>query len=189
MLKLPLIPLGLGLVIAVAVATLAGCSNYPQMPAVAHVDLDRFMGEWYVIAAIPSPPERDAYNAVESYEPRPNGKIQVLFRYRDGSFDGKLKTMHPVGTVQPNSGNAIWGMQFIWPIQAEYVIAHLESDYGAVIVGRSKRDYVWIMARTPTIPDAQYKMLEAKVGELGYATKDLRKVPQQWPEKMSANEN
>ena len=125
----------------------------------------------------------------ESYGARPNGKIQVTFRYREGGFDGKLKTMHPVGTVQPDSSNAIWGMQFIWPINAEYVITHLESDYGAVIVGRSKRDYVWIMARTPTIPDAQYKTLEAKVAALGYATKDLRKVPQQWPEKTPANEN
>jgi apolipoprotein D and lipocalin family protein len=84
--------------------------------------------------------------------------------------------------VQPNTGNAIWGMQFIWPIQAEYVIAHLESDYSATIVGRSKRDYVWIMARTPSIPDAEYKQMVARVVALGYSIEKLRKVPQQWPE-------
>jgi apolipoprotein D and lipocalin family protein len=138
------------------------------------------MGDWYVIAAIPSWPERNAYNAVESYARLPDGKIQTTFRYRDGGFDGKLKTMRPVGTVRADSGNAIWGMQFIWPIQAEYVVTYLDSDYRTVIIGRSKRDYVWIMSRTPVIADQEYDRLKARVGALGYITKDLRRVPQQW---------
>jgi len=167
-------------------AALAGCASYPPMPPVAHVDLDRFMGDWYVIASIPSRPEKDAYNAIESYKLRPDGKIQTTFRYRDGSFDSELKTMHPVGTVVKDSGNAVWGMEFIWPIQAEYVIAYLEPDYGAVIVGRSKRDYVWIMARAPVIPPAQYDRLVAQVVALGYSAPDLRKVPQRWPEPPQA---
>jgi apolipoprotein D and lipocalin family protein len=168
--------------IALAAAVLAGCGSAPQMPPVAHVDIDRFMGRWYVIAAIPSPPEREAFNAVETYVLRSDGKIQTTFRYRDGAYDGKLKSMHPVGIVQPDTGNAIWGMQFIWPINAEYVIAHLEPDYSAAIVGRSKRDYVWIMARTPVIPEAEYKKMVARVAALGYSLGKLRKVPQQWPE-------
>jgi apolipoprotein D and lipocalin family protein len=167
---------------ALAVSSLAGCSTYSPMPPVSQVDLNRFMGDWYVIAAIPSWPERNAYNAVESYSQLPDGKIQTVFRYREGGFDSKLKTMRPVGTVQANSGNAIWGMQFIWPIKAEYVIAYLDPDYRTVIVGRSKRDYVWIMSRTPTLPEAQYALLEKQVAALGYSVQDLRKVPQQWPE-------
>jgi apolipoprotein D and lipocalin family protein len=61
------------------------------------------------------------------------------------------------------------------------VIAHLESDYSATIVSRSKRDYVWIMARTPSIPEAEYKQLAARVVALGYSLEKLRKVPQRWP--------
>lgn len=166
-----------------ALGSLAGCSSPPPMPAVAQVDLPRFMGDWYVIAAIPSWPERDAYNAVESYALRPDGKIQTTFRFREGSFDSELKTMRPVGTVRPGTGNGVWGMQFIWPIDAEYVIAHLDADYREVIVGRSKRDYVWIMARTPELTPAQYDGLTARVAALGYDTGKLRRVPQRWPEK------
>jgi apolipoprotein D and lipocalin family protein len=165
---------------ALTIFSLAACSSYPPMPPVAQVDLDRFMGDWYVIAAIPSWPERNAYNAVESYARLPDGKIQTTFRYRDDGFDGKLKTMRPVGTVQADSGNAIWGMQFIWPIKAEYVVTYLDSDYRTVIIGRSKRDYVWIMSRTPVLADQDYDRLKARVGALGYATKALRRVPQQW---------
>jgi apolipoprotein D and lipocalin family protein len=168
---------------SLAVATLAGCTrNVEPMPHVPHVELSRFMGDWYVIAAIPSYPEKDAYNAVESYRLRPDGRVQTTFRYRDGGFDGALKTMHPVGTVRPGSGNAIWGMQFIWPIRAEYVVAYLDDDYRETIIGRSKRDYVWIMARTPSIPAADYAALLKRVQQLGYSLDGLRKVPQRWPE-------
>jgi apolipoprotein D and lipocalin family protein len=171
-----------GLAVLAALAALAGCSSPPPMPPVNNVDIKRFMGDWYVIAGIPTWPERQSYNAVESYALLPDGRIQTTFRYRHGGFDAKVKTMRPVGTVEPDTGNAIWGMQFIWPIQAEYVIAYLDDDYQQTIIGRSKRDYVWIMARTPNLPPADYARLVEKVRELGYDTAELRPVPQQWPE-------
>lgn len=168
--------------LALACAALAGCSSNPPMAAVKNVDLARFMGDWYVIADIPAWPERDAYNEVESYAPRPDGRVQTTLRFRDGGFDGKVKTMHPIGTVLPQTGNARWNMQFIWPFQAEYVVAYLDPDYRSTIIGRSKRDYVWIMARTPELSDAQYEHLVAEVRKLGYDSSLLRKVPQRWPE-------
>ena len=62
------------------------------MPAVKSVDLARFMGDWYVIADIPARPERNAYNEVESYAPRPDGRVQTTLRFREGGFDGEIKT-------------------------------------------------------------------------------------------------
>ena len=73
-------------------------------------------------------------------------------------------------------------MQFVWPIQAEYIIAGLDPEYRWTLIGRSKRDYLWIMARTPTLPAADYDALVEKAKALGYDTSKLRKVPQQWPE-------
>ena len=162
---------------------ISGCaSSPPTIPPVASVDLQRFMGDWYVIAHIPSMPEREAFNAVETYRLGPDGRILTTFQFRKGSFDADLKTMEPVGRVVAGSNNAVWDMQFLWPIQAEYVIVDLSSDYGQTIVGRSKRDYLWIMARTPRLPDAEYAGLVAKAKGLGYDTSKLRMVPQQWPE-------
>ena len=153
-----------------------------QIPPVANVDLPRFMGYWYVIAHIPSRVERNAYNAVESYVLDPNGRVQTTFRYRNGSFKAPLKKMHPVGTVRSGTGNAIWGMQFIWPIKAEYVIVAVNEGYTQTIVGRSARDYAWIMARTPTIPETDYARHIAHLRELGYDVSKVRRVPQAWPE-------
>ncbi len=86
--------------------------------------------------------------------------------------------MQPRGFVIPGSGNAVWGMQFVWPIKAEFVIAHLDPDYSETIIARSARDYVWIMARTPTISDARYAALVARVKAMGHDTGKLVKVPQ-----------
>ncbi len=76
-----------------------------------------------------------------------------------------------------NTGNALWGMQFIWPIKAEYRITYLSSDYAQTIIARNARDYVWIMARTPQISDADYANLTKIVADYGYDIKKLRKVP------------
>jgi apolipoprotein D and lipocalin family protein len=168
---------------SLAMATLAACAtSQPSMPAVAQVDLPRFMGDWYLIAHIPSFPEREAYNAIESYRQDSQGQILTTFQFRKGSFTAPLDTMTPTGTVVPGTGNAVWGMQFIWPIKAEYIIAALDPNYRWTLIGRSKRDYLWIMARTPALPAAEYNALVAKAKALGYDTSKLRKVPQQWPE-------
>jgi apolipoprotein D and lipocalin family protein len=168
------------LVLASVAALAAGCmsAGAPTVPVVRAVDLPRFMGAWYVIASIPSYPERDAYDAVESYELRPDGRIQTTFRYRKGSFEAPLKTMHPVGTVVAGTGNAVWGMQFVWPIKAEYVISYLDPGYAETIIARSKRDYAWIMARTRQIPEAAYAADVERLRAMGYDVSKLRKVPQ-----------
>ena len=159
---------------------LSACSSTPAIPVERSVDLERFMGDWYVIASIPTSMERGAHNAVESYRLDQDGSIATTFTYRDGSFDGPEKVMRPRGFVRDPASNAVWGMQFIWPIKAEYLIAHVDADYSETIIARSRRDYVWIMARSPTLPDAEYARLARKVADLGYDTSKLLKVPQRW---------
>jgi apolipoprotein D and lipocalin family protein len=168
------------LLLAALTALGAGCmsTGVPTVPVASAVDLPRFMGVWYVIASIPSYPERNAYDAVESYELKADGRIQTTFRYRKGSFKAPLKTMHPVGMVVPGTGNAVWGMQFIWPIKAEYVISYLDPGYSETIIARSKRDYAWIMARTPEISAAAYAADVERLKAMGYDVSKLRKVPQ-----------
>jgi apolipoprotein D and lipocalin family protein len=175
--------LAFALVPLAALAALAGCaSGPPTVPVHPQVDLQRFMGTWYVIGNIPTRPEREAFNAVEHYALDADGKIRTTFQYRKGGFDAPLETMNPVGKVRPGTNNAVWGMQFIWPIQAEYVISHVDADYRETIIARSKRDYAWIMARTPTIPAADLERMKQQLVSMGYSLDKLRIVPQQWPE-------
>ena len=153
------------------------CSTNKPMPAVDYVDLGRFMGDWYVIASIPTFLEKDAYNPVESYQKEADGTIATTFTFNDGGFDGEQKSYHPRGFVVDNSNNAIWGMQFVWPIKADYRIVYLDDRYQQTIIGRKSRDYVWVIARTAKISDADYSALVDVVAELGYPTDLLHKAP------------
>ena len=134
-----------------------------------------------MIANIPTWFEKGAHNAIESYRLQPDGRIATTFTYREGGFDGEAKAMHPLGRVLDARTNAVWGMQFIWPIEADYRIAHVDEGYTVTVVAREKRDYVWIMARTPSIPEDEYARLVTFVASQGYDVAKLRRVPQRWP--------
>ena len=125
---------------AIAALAVAGCSSVPRppVPVVQHVDLERFMGDWYVIASIPTYIERDAWNAIESYK-------------------------------------------LVWQIKADYRISYLSEDYGQTVIAREARDYVWIMARSPQLSEADYARLTDFVAAMGYDLSKLRKVPQRRP--------
>ena len=110
----------------------------------------------------------------------PDGTIATTFTYRQGSFNGPEKRYEPTGFVQDTGSNAVWGMRFVWPIKADYRIVYLDPGYTQTIIGREARDYVWIMARSPSIPDADYKRLLDLLSREGYDVSQIRKVPQQW---------
>ncbi|MEQ1582034.1 MAG: lipocalin family protein [Steroidobacteraceae bacterium] len=163
---------------------LTGCSTMPaQAPlqTVRSVDLPRFMGDWYIIASIPTFIEKDAYAGIESYALNADGTVDTTFTFRKGSLDGPQKRYTPKGFIVDSQTNATWGMRFIWPIKAEYLILDLAPDYSTTIIGRNKRDYLWIMARTPLLPDEQYAALVRKAEGFGYDASLIRKVPQRAP--------
>jgi apolipoprotein D and lipocalin family protein len=156
-----------------------GCASHPPIRTVQTLDLERFMGDWYVVANIPTIFEKGAYNAVETYRLDEDGTVETTFRFNEGGFDGPLKTYRSRAYVLDETSNAHWGMQFVWPFKAEYRVVYLSADYSVTIIGRSKRDYVWIMARAPAIPEARYRALLNELVSLGYDIGKVQKVPQQ----------
>jgi len=164
----------------VVLLTLAACSSPPPIRTATTVNLERFMGDWYVIANIPTFIETNAYNAVESYRLAEDGTVPTTFSFREGGFEGERKTYHPTGYVIDTQSNAVWGMQFIWPIKADYRIVFLDESYSQTVIGRTARDFVWLMARTPEIPDSDYQRFLTLIAEEGYDVSKVRKVPQRW---------
>lgn len=169
------------LFIILVTTILGGCAaKGTEMKTVDKVDLERFMGSWYVIANIPTFLEKGAHNAVETYSLNDDGTIATNFTFRKDGFDGKLKEYNPKAFILDNESNALWGMRFIWPIKADYRIVYLDDDYSMTVIGRQNRDYVWIMARTPTISDLEYDQLVAFIESIGYDASQLERVPQRW---------
>ena len=150
-----------------------------SLKIVDNVDINKFMGDWYVIAHIPAFIEKNAYNAIESYALNNDGTIATTFTFNEGALDGPRKQYNPKGFVVNGTNNAEWGMQFIWPIKAQYKIVYLDDGYQNTIVARDALDYVWLMSRQKKLLPDELLSFTEKIKAMGYNTDDLRLVPQQ----------
>lgn len=175
-------------VILAALVILGGCaaSTTPPLRAIDRkVDLERFMGDWYVIGSIPVTlpffSEAEAHNGLESYRLTEDGVIETTYTFRQGGFEGPQKRFTPKGWVHNKETNAEWRMRFVWPFKAAYLIVYLDEDYQKTIIGVPSRKYLWIMSRDPEMSDAGYQELLRQVAALGYDTGRVRRVPQRWP--------
>ena len=155
---------------------LHGCQGTGAMDPITTVeklDIERFMGDWYVLADIATPFDKDAHAPTEHYVLKSDGMVETTYRYQKGNATGDFKSR--TMTARPNPElPSIWGMRLIWPFEADYRIAHIHPDYLTTIVARNKRDFVWLMARTPTIDQSAFDELLEKAQSLGYAISDLR---------------
>lgn len=169
------------MLLIVSLIMLNACQTTPTDPieVASPLDLDRFMGQWYVIANIPTFPEKGAYNAIETYRRAGPNEIATTFTFRKDGPDGELKTMTPTGFVSEED-RAIWKMRFLWPFKADFRVLYVSPDYQTTIVGRQKRDYLWIMARSPQLDASVYQHLLDTAKDRGYNLEKLQKVPQVW---------
>ena len=176
----------LTLVLFTLVSTCA-MSDSPRLEAINRpIDLQRFMGDWYVVGSIPIDmwfaSEAGAHNGLESYVLRDDGKIQTTYTFRKDGFDGERMQFNPLAWVYNTDTNAEWRMQFLWPFRSAYLIACLDDDYQNTVIGVPDRSYVWIMSRQHDLSDEKYARLIDVVTELGYDASLVQRIPQQWPE-------
>ncbi len=146
---------------------------------VAHVDLPRYMGDWYVIANIPYFAEKDCFDSIESYALRTDGDIDNWFTCRKKSFDAPMERKATArAVVKDKTTNADWRVKFFKVISVKYVILDLDPNYQWVAIGHPSRNYGWVLARSKTLPDSTYQAVLGRLGEQGYDTGRFVKVPQ-----------
>ena len=155
-------------------------NKYPDMKTVTYVDIERFMGDWYVIANIPTFIEKGATNAIESYKLGSNGVIETTFTFFKDSPNGEKKTYRPTGFIKDIETNAEWRMQFLWPFKMPFLIIDLDEEYTYTVIGIPSRKYVWIMARDSGMNDKLYDGILSRLSEIGYDVSLIQKVPQDW---------
>ena len=166
-----------------AMLSLTACAGTTDpIPPVHGVDLSRYMGRWYVIASIPTRFERGGHNPVETYSRNADGTICTWFRQRPGSFEAPVKLIHSTASVVPGSGDGEWRVRFFVLLRTQYLVGWLKPDYSQVMVVRDARDYLWYMARTPQVSDADYQAMLNRARSMGYDVAKIVKAPQRWPE-------
>lgn len=167
--------------LAVCVCLLVSCQSSKQpLLTESYIDLESLMGTWYVVGYTPIRVDIEAYNATEHYYLEGDGQIETTYQFRDGGFDGKLKTYLSTGSVRNDKTNAEWGMQSIWPFRADHLILHYDEAAGETLIGHSNRKYARIMLRKPNYSEATYRRLLSKLVELGYNRDVIERLPQDW---------
>lgn len=177
-------------VVAVLLATLGSISWAQQVRTVASVDLERYAGKWYEIARFPNRFQDDCVaNVTAQYSKRADGEIDVINRCKEA--DGKTVEAIGRGRIAEAGNNTrlkvnfapdwLGWIPFIW---ADYWIIDLDADYSLAAVGSPTRDYLWILSRTPTIPDATYEAIVNRVTTQGFDTAKLVKTRQEQAEKQ-----
>ena len=150
-----------------------------QSQVVSEVDIKRFMGDWYVIASIPTPFEKGVYNGLETYTwNQKEQRIDVSFTYRKDGFNGEKKEITQKGWIEDPVGKAHWKVQPFWPLKFDYLVIDLAKDYSWTTVGVPDKSYVWIMARKSTMDAEDYRQATERIRALGYDLEKLKKVPQ-----------
>ena len=164
-----------------ATLALAACSTAPKLPplrTVDHVDLPRFMGDWYVIGTIPWFVEKNNVGTMDIYKLRADGKIDVTYAFHKKSLDAPRQEMKALARVVDTRTNAEWRVQFLWPFEAPFLVIDLSPDYRFTTIGYPNRDLIWIMSRTPQMTEKDYGLALEVAKSQGYDISRIVKVPQ-----------
>ncbi len=161
----------------VLAAIMAGCASHPELP-LAHVDMPRMYGTWYIVATIPNWFEKGMVGPRDSFSRRPDGDLQEDFYLRRGSFAALEKHYVVHDWVKANSDNAHWRVQVLWPIDLPFLVLYVDPDYRYALFGEQDRALGWIYAREPVIAEPEYRELLARFAAVGYDSTRFRKVIQ-----------
>lgn len=158
---------------------LVGCATKsPPLTTVSHVDLQRYSGDWRVIANVPYFAEKGAVDCIETYRLRKDGNIDNIFTYRKESFTAPQKQVRAIATVVNKETNAEWRVKFFGLLSFPYYIVALDPDYQWTAIAHPSRKYGWILARDTKLPEATYQKILADLQKQGYREGQFVKVPQ-----------
>jgi apolipoprotein D and lipocalin family protein len=150
---------------------------------VPFVDLSRYTGLWYEIAAFPQSFQKGCYNTTAEYSLRDDGKITVVNTCNKDSFDGKLNVAKGKAKIEDKRSNAKLTVNFVWWLpwaKGDYWIIDLGENYEYAVVGNPDRKYLWILSRTSKMDEALFdQIIERLVTKQGYDVSKLRMTPQQ----------
>lgn len=163
-------------IVAFIVALLfAGCANAQKVDnsVVKKLDLNKYLGDWYEIARFDHSFERGLEYCKANYALRADGKIAVT---NTGIKDGKPKTSE--GKAKTTDTPAVLRVSFFGPFYSDYRVMLLDANYQWALVGSKNAKYLWILSRTPKLPQQTLDTILAEARRRGYDTTKLIWVKQ-----------
>lgn len=156
----------------------------PPLQTIASLDVARYMGTWYEIAKYPNSFQKKcASNTRADYQPQPDGKVQVLNRcvMSDGQTTEALGAARQVGPADSPKLEVRFApawLSFLPMVWGDYWVIDLDPQYQLVAVSEPKREYLWVLSRTPQVDPAAYTALLSRLNQRGFDLQRLQLTPQ-----------
>lgn len=150
--------------------------DVPLLP-VPYLDLNRYLGRWYMIANIPYFAESGNKETYVDYSLREDGMLDDVLTARD-EFDKKPFQKHGLIDVLNRVNNAEGRITFLQPLWQDYAVLYIDENYQYTVIGHPNRNYCWIFSRTPEMSDEVYGRLLAVLSANHFDTRRILKIPQ-----------
>ena len=165
----------------ISLVAFGACSANERLkppPVVAQVDLSRYLGLWYEISRLPFHWQKGCFATTATYTLREDGRLRVLNRCKDGGLEGAERSAEGVAWVVDSPANARLKVQFFWPFRGDYWVLALDPEYAWALVGTPDYEYLWLLSRTPTLPENLVRQILARAKSLGYPVERMERTPQ-----------
>jgi apolipoprotein D and lipocalin family protein len=158
-------------------STLLGLSvSGSSVKTVPSVDLNKYSGQWYEVAAIPQSFQKKCVkNTMAQYEiEKETGYVKVLNTCTEAN--GNIKVAEGRAQVVDTTSNSKLKVTFVKIINwvftfgGDYWVIGLEKDYKWAVVGAPNADYAWILSRTQSLPKSEYVKANQILKDNGYDT-------------------
>lgn len=168
-------------VLALAATLTTACSTAPPDGAepVRDFELERYLGTWYEVARLDHRFERGLEDVTASYGKRDDGGVSVTNRGWD-TDDGEWNEVEGKAYFRGDSDVGSLKVSFFGPFYGGYHILSLDraaADYGLALVVGPSRGYLWILSRSPDVPEDRYQALVDQARGLGFPVEELIRVP------------
>lgn len=150
---------------------------------IERLDVPRYMGTWYEIAKFPNRFQAQCTSDTRAeYTARTDGTVRVLNRCRTENG----QTTEAVGLARqfgrPDSPKLqvrfapAW-LSWLPAVWGDYWIIDLEPDYQLVAVSEPRREYLWILARSPRVDAARQATMLKRLADQGFDLSRLQSTP------------
>jgi lipocalin len=130
---------------------------------VENFNLKNFMGRWYEIARFDHRFERGMTDVTADYTLQSDGMVEVV---NEGMRGGKLH--RSVGRAKTTSHPGQLKVSFFWIFYSDYNILEVGEGGQWALVGSRSPQYLWILSRTPTLPEATVDYIVSQASKRGY---------------------
>lgn len=145
------------------------------------LDIPRYMGTWYEIAKYPNRFQRKcAKDTRADYQLAEAGQVTVTNRCRTADGEtieamGLARQIGPASSPKLQVRFAPAWLSFLPFVWGNYWVIDLDEAYQLVAISEPGRDYLWILARSPTVNAGDYDALLARLAARGFDLKRLER--------------